>query len=150
MYCQKPFAGPEGIIRYLGNYTHWVAISNHRIEAFENSKVTFNYKDYKSGSLQKSMILDANEFILRFLQHVLPCGFYKIRYFGILALCNMQSKRQICFDLIENSSYFSVLEGLNAYEVLRIISGKDPMCCPKCQKGRMMPCYIITRSLAPG
>ena len=150
VYCQKPFSGPEGIVRYLGNYTHRVAISNHWIEAFENDKVTFSYKDYKCGTIPKSMILDVNEFISRFLQHVLPCGFYKIRYFGILALCNIHSKLQTCFDLIENNSYFSVLEGLNSYEVWRIVAGKDPMCCPKCQKGRMMPCSIITRSLAPG
>lgn len=150
VYCQKPFTGPEGIIRYLGNYTHRVAISNHRIHAFENGKVTFSYKDYKSGSVQKSITLDANEFIRRFLQHILPCGFYKIRYFGFLALCNMQSKLQTCFDLIGNSCYFSVLEGLNAYEVWRMISGKDPICCPRCKNGIMVPCTIEPRSLATG
>ena len=150
VYCQKPFSGPEGIVRYLGNYTHRVAISNHRIEAFENDKVTFSYKDYKSDSVQKSMSLDVHEFIRRFLQHILPSGFYKIRYFGILALCNMQSKLQTCFNLIGNSSYISALEGLNSYEVWRIVSGKDPMCCPKCQKGKMIPCSIEIRSLAPG
>jgi len=150
VYCQKPFAGPEGIVRYLGNYTHRVAISNHRIEAFENSKVTFSYKDYKFGSLRKSMTLDTYEFIRRFLQHVLPCSFYKIRYFGILALCNMQSKLQTCFNLIENSCYFSVLDGLNVYEVLRMVSGKDPVCCPICKKGKMIPCSILTRTVATG
>ena len=150
VYCQKPFSGPEGIIRYLGNYTHRVAISNHRIEAFENNKVTFSYKDYKSDSVQKSMSLDVHEFIRRFLQHILPSGFYKIRYFGILALCNMQSKLQTCFNLIGNSSYISALEGLNSYEVWRIVSGKDPMCCPKCQKGKMIPCTVETKFLATG
>jgi hypothetical protein len=150
VYCQKPFFGPEGIIRYLGNYTHRVAISNHRIEAFENDKVTFSYKDYKSDSVQKSMTLDVNEFIRRFLQHILPSGFYKIRYFGLLALCNIQSKLQICFNLIGNNSYFSVLEGLNSYEVWRIVSGKDPMCCPKCQKGKMTPCQVLAYSMSTG
>jgi predicted Zn-ribbon and HTH transcriptional regulator len=150
VYCQKPFAGPEGIIRYLGNYTHRVAISNHRIEAFENDKVTFSYKDYKTGSQQKSMTLEVNEFIRRFLQHILPSGFYKIRYFGILALCNMKSKMETCFSLIENNTCFSVLEGLNSFEVWRIISGKDPMCCPKCQKGKMISQASEIRSLAPG
>jgi predicted Zn-ribbon and HTH transcriptional regulator len=150
VYCQKPFAGPEGIIRYLGNYTHRVAISNHRIEAFENNKVTFSYKDYKTGAMQKSMTLDVNEFVRRFLQHILPSGFYKIRYFGILALCNMKSKLEICFNLIETKSYFSVLEGLNSFEVWHIISGKDPICCPKCHKGKMIPHAIEISSLAPG
>ena len=96
------------------------------------------------------MTLDDHEFIRRFLQHVLPCGFYKIRYFGILALCNIQSKLQTCFDLIENSSYFSVLDGLNTYEVLRMVSGKDPICCPICKKGKMIPCSILTRTVATG
>ncbi len=150
VYCQKPFTGPEGIIRYLGNYTHRVAISNHRMEAFENDKVTFSYKDYKVGAMQKSMTLDVNEFIRRFLQHILPSGFYKIRYFGLLALCNIQSKLQTCFDLIENSSYLAVLEGLNSFEVLYMISGKDPMCCPRCQKGKMRPYSIEPGYLTPG
>ncbi len=150
VYCQKPFAGPEGIVHYLGNYTHRVAISNHRIIAFDNGKVTFSYKDYKSDSVQKSMTLDVSEFIRRFLQHILPSGFYKIRYFGILALCNMQSKMQTCFNLIENNCYFSVLEGLNAYEVLSIVSGKDPMCCPKCKKGKMIPCQLVAYSSSTG
>ncbi len=149
VYCQKPFSGPVGIIHYLGNYIHRVAISNHRIEAFENSKVTFSYKDYKCGSPQRSMTLQADEFIRRFLQHVLPCGFYKIRYFGFLALCNMQSKLQTCFDLIENSCYFSALEGLNAYEVWRMVYGKDPACCPKCKKGKMIP-QAFAFSMATG
>lgn len=104
VYCQKPFAGAEGIIRYLGNYTHRVAISNHRISSFENDKVTFSYKDYNSGAMCKTLTLDASEFIRRFLQHVLPCGFYKIRYFGILALCNLGSKMGTCFNLISKAA----------------------------------------------
>jgi predicted Zn-ribbon and HTH transcriptional regulator len=150
VYCQKPFAGPEGIIRYLGNYTHRVAISNHRFEAFESDKVSFSYKDYKTDGMKKSITLDVNEFIRRFLQHILPSGFYKIRYFGILALCNMKSKLETCFSLIENRCYLSVMEGLNSFEVWRIISGKDPMCCPKCQKGKMIPQAIEISSLASG
>ena len=142
VYCQKPFATPEAIIRYLGNYTHRVAISNHRIEAFDGSKVTFGYKDYKSGSMKKSMTLEANEFIRRFLQHVLPCGFYKIRYFGILALCNLRSNLETWFSLIDNKGYFSALDGLNTMEVWGIVSGKDPLLCPKCNKGKMVLCNI--------
>ena len=151
VYCQKPFARPEAIIRYLGNYTHRVAISNHRIEAFENGKVTFGYKDYKSGSMKKSMTLEAHEFIRRFLHHVLPVGFYKIRYFGILALCNLRSNMETWFTLIENKSYFSVLDGLNAMEVWGIVSGKDPLLCPKCNKGKMVAQNSILQvNLKPG
>jgi len=150
VYCQKPFAGPEGIIQYLGNYTHRVAISNHRIEAFENNNVTFSYKDYRTGGLKKSITLETKEFVRRFMQHILPCGFYKIRYFGILALCNMATKLETCFSLIEKESYFSVLEGLNAMEVWRAVSGKDPWKCPKCHQGKMIAYPLETRALRTG
>jgi predicted Zn-ribbon and HTH transcriptional regulator len=150
VYCQKPFAGPEGIIQYLGNYTHRVAISNHRIEAFENNNVTFSYKDYRTGGLKKSITLETKEFVRRFMQHILPCGFYKIRYFGILALCNMATKLETCFSLIEKESYFSVLEGLNAMEVWRAVSGKDPWKCPKCHQGKMIAYPLETRALKTG
>jgi len=150
VYCQKPFAGPEGIIQYLGNYTHRVAISNHRIEAFENNKVTFSYKDYRTGGMKKSITLESKEFVRRFMQHILPCGFYKIRYFGILALCNMATKLETCFSLIEKESYFSVLEGLNAMEVWRAVSGKDPWVCPKCHQGKMIKYPLETRELRTG
>lgn len=137
VYCQKPFAGAEGIIRYLGNYTHRVAISNHRINSFEDGKVSFSYKDYRTSAVCKNLTLDATEFIRRFLQHVLPCGFYKIRYFGILALCNLGSKMETCFNLIAKSCYLPVLEGLNSMEVWQMVTGKDLCNCPKCKIGKM-------------
>ena len=143
VYCQKPFAGAEWIIRYLGNYTHLVAISNHRINSFENGKVTFSYKDYKTGTMCKSLSLDAPEFIRRFLQHILPCGFYKIRYFGILALCNLSSKMETCFNLIAKNSYLPILEGLNAVEVWQIVSGKDICNCHVCKVGKMRTIFTV-------
>jgi len=151
VYCQKPFAGAEGIIRYLGNYTHRVAISNHRINSFENEKVTFSYKDYKTGAMCKNLTLEATEFIRRFLQHVLPCGFYKIRYFGILALCNLGSKMETCLNLIAKNNYLPVLEGLNAVEVCQIVSGKDLCNCPVCKIGKMRTILAIRPAiLKPG
>ncbi|MBE0639391.1 MAG: IS91 family transposase, partial [Bacteroidales bacterium] len=105
VYCEKPFAGPQNLINYLGNYTHRVAISNHRIADFNDGKVTFSYKDYKTAGLSKTITLDADEFIRRFLQHVLPCGFYKIRYFGFMAICNIKTKLDLCFTLIEKPAY---------------------------------------------
>ena len=143
VYCQKPFAGPARIIQYLGNYTHRVAISNHRIQAFEEGKVTFGYKDYKSSAKQKSITLEADEFIRRFLQHILPCGFYKIRYFGILALCNLKSKLNQCLILKGSFTWLPVLEGLNAMEVWQTISGRDPFRCSKCNQGRMISGFLI-------
>lgn len=135
VYCEKPFSNKDNLIQYLGNYTHRVAISNHRIVSNINGKVSFTYKDYKTGGVRKTMSLDANEFIRRFLQHVLPSGFYKIRYFGFMAICNMQTKLAICFDLIGKATFLSTLKGLNALDVLRNITEKNPFCCKICGKG---------------
>ncbi len=144
VYCEKPFACPDNLIGYLGNYTHRVAISNHRIIAHQDNKVTFYYKDYKSGGIKRLISLDDNEFIRRFMQHVLPGGFYKIRYFGILAMCNMKTKLHTCFDLIPQASYLPVLQGLSALEVMRCITGIDPLMCPKCKSGRMVPQTVLS------
>lgn len=85
VYAKRPFSGPESVIEYLGRYTHKIAISNHRIKQFENGKVTFSYKDYRHGSVNKEMTLEAMEFIRRFSMHILPKGFVRIRHYGILS-----------------------------------------------------------------
>ena len=139
VYAKNPFAGPERVVEYLGNYTHRVAISNHRIIEEIDGKVTFRYKDYRTGKTNNQMTLDAEEFIKRFLRHVLPCGFYKIMYFGLLARCNAKSKLQTCFDLIEAETFLPQIEGLPAGEVFQMITGKNPSVCPVCGKGRMIP-----------
>ena len=84
-YVKKPFAGPEQVVKYIGRYTHRVAISNHRIIDISDDKVTFKYKDYNDEDKIKIMTLSAEEFIRRFMLHILPKGFQKIRYFGIFA-----------------------------------------------------------------
>lgn len=151
VYCEKPFSCAGNLIQYLGNYTHRVAISNHRIRNYQDGKVSFCYKDYKSVGINKMITLDADEFISRFLQHVLPCGFYKIRYFGFMAMCNMKLKLQACFDLIEKAAFLPILEGLTALEVWRSITGNDPLCCPKCNTGKMIPeLSIAVNSLKTG
>jgi hypothetical protein len=142
VYAKNPFAGPERVIEYLSNYTHRVAISNHRIIEEKDRKVTFCYKDYRTGKSNNQMTLDAEEFIKRFLRHVLPSGFYKIRYFGLLAQCNAKSKLQTCFDLIETETYLPQLEGLPARDVWQLITGKNPSICPACGKGKMIPVVL--------
>jgi hypothetical protein len=84
VYTKRPFAGPAQVLEYVGRYTHRVAISNNRLVSMDNGKVRFRWKDYRDGNRQKNMTLDANEFIRRFLIHVLPDGFHRIRYFGFL------------------------------------------------------------------
>ena len=148
VYAKNPFAGPEHVIGYLGRYTHRVAISNHRIICENEGKVTFRYKDYRTGALNRKITLEAAEFIRRFLQHVLPCGFYKIRYLGILASCNANTKLQTCFDLIGNETFLPQLEGLPAAEVLQVITGKDPFKCPVCGKGRMKTVIVCPEKKA--
>lgn len=139
VYAEKPFSDAAGLIRYLGNYTHRVAITNNRLLEHTDSKVTFSYKDYKNGGIKSTVTLDAHEFIRRFMQHVLPCGFYKIRYYGFLALRNIKTKLQEVFALISKATYLSRLEGLTAIEIWRELTGKDPLCCPKCKSGHMVP-----------
>jgi hypothetical protein len=85
VYAKPPFGGPERVLRYLARYTHRVAISNHRLVAFEHDRVTFLWKDYTHGQKKRKMTLSSQEFLRRFLLHVLPRGFVRIRFFGFLA-----------------------------------------------------------------
>ncbi len=92
VYAKAPFGGPHAVIEYLGRYTNKVAISNHRIKEVDaNGRITFDYKDYADGYIQKQMTLDAPEFIRRFSQHILPARFTKIRTYGYLANRNRRT-----------------------------------------------------------
>jgi len=93
VYSKPPFGGPKQVLKYLARYTHRVAISDQRLLSFEDGKVTFRYKDYRCGNVQRTMTVEATEFIRRFLQHVLPASFHRIRYFGFLA--NRARKKNI-------------------------------------------------------
>ncbi len=99
-YCKQPFGGVEQVINYLGRYTHRVAISNHRIKSIDDGKVMFSCKDYRDDNKKKDMTLEAGEFIRRFLLHILPANFYKIRYYGILSSRNKKLKLSQCRQLL--------------------------------------------------
>ncbi len=135
--AEKAFGGVKFVVNYLANYIHRIAISNHRIIDYDGKFVKFRYKDHRTGISNKVMKLPVMEFIRRFLQHVLPSGFYKTRYYGIFASVNTQTKRALVFCLLEQDSNFSLLEGLTGYEVYRHITGKDPCVCPICNKGKL-------------
>jgi hypothetical protein len=92
VYIKKPFGGPEHVLHYLARYTHRVAISNHRLLGMDDGKVSFRWKDYTHGGKQRKMTLAAEEFIRRFLLHVLPKGFVRIRHYGWMA-CRCRSQR---------------------------------------------------------
>ena len=136
VFSKKAFGGARSVIRYLGEYTQRVAISNHRIVKLDKGEVRFRWKDYRKTLKGKYMQLKTEEFISRFFHHILPNGFYKIRYYGLLAAVN-SVKKDVVFQLIGKATFLSSLEGLNGLEVLRVVTGKDLSYCPVCKEGRM-------------
>jgi hypothetical protein len=104
VHCKRLFGGPEQVLKYLGRYTHRVAISNHRLVSFENGEVTFTWRDRAHGSVQKEMPLPAEEFLRRFLLHLLPKGFVRIRSFGFLANRRRSKLLQLCFQCLGSNS----------------------------------------------
>ena len=104
VYCKKPFGGPERVLAYLGRYTHRVAIANSRLLAVEDDHVAFSWRDYRAGGASKIMRLAPDEFIRRFLLHVLPDGFHRIRHFGFMANGQRAEKIALCRELIGTQS----------------------------------------------
>ena len=100
VYCKPPFGGPEQVLRYLGRYTHRVAISNHRLVSLEGRQVTFRWRDSAHGNQQRLMTLAVEEFLRRFLLHVLPPGFVRIRHFGFLAHRRRAALLPLCFQFL--------------------------------------------------
>jgi len=135
VYAKKALGGINSVLAYLGRYTHRVAISNSRLVNIKNDEVTFSYKNYRKRGRQEITTMSCIEFTRRFMMHVLPKGFYKIRYYGILATANIKTKRQQAIALIGKTIWLPLLEGLTAYEVYRALRGTDPARCPKCKKG---------------
>jgi hypothetical protein len=104
VYAKPAFGGPKQVLRYLGRYTHRVAISNHRLLAFDGEHVSFRWKDYAHGGKQGQMKLRACEFLRRFFLHVLPKAFVRIRHFGFLANCCRARRLSLCRQLLTNLS----------------------------------------------
>lgn len=104
VYAKRPFGGPEHVLNYLARYTHRVAISNHRLVGLRDGKVTFRWKDYAHGGKSRLMTLSAEEFLRRFLLHVLPRGFVRIRFFGLLANRRRAALLPLCRTLLAGSS----------------------------------------------
>ena len=100
VYCKRPFGGPQHVIRYLGAYTHRVAISNRRLVSFSDGKVTFRWRDSAHKNKKRLMSLALHEFLRRFLLHTLPGGFVRIRHFGFLANRKRAKLLPLCFRLL--------------------------------------------------
>ncbi len=138
-YIKRPFGGPEQVLEYLGRYTHRVAISNERILKLENGKVIFRYRDYRDGNKTKLLKLEVFEFIRRFLLHILPNNYYKIRYSGIFSNRNRTKKIKICKELLGITKEKEEPEKPQSWEDLLFkLTGEDPRICPSCKKGRMV------------
>lgn len=140
VYAKKPFGGPKQVLDYLGRYTHRVAISNHRILNTDNGQVTFNWRNYRHGNQNQQMTLTAKEFIRRFLLHVLPDGFVRIRHFGILSnRCRRKNIEQIRL-LLQPANDETEATAVEVRESL------EPRRCPQCGLGYLV--YVDSSNLA--
>ena len=146
VYCKLPFGGPQGVIEYLGRYTHKVAISNQRLIKVDEQGVRFRYKDYRDGAKNKEMQLSGVEFLRRFCLHILPSGFRRIRHYGLLASRNKPRLR-----------YRQVLMGVASKpkanrdwkEVARQRMGYDADQCPCCKTGKMIRIQSFSANAPP-
>ncbi len=148
VYAKRPFGGPAQVLAYLGRYTHRVAISNHRLLALKDSQVTFSWKDYARGNQQRSMILTTDEFIRRFLLHVLPRGFQRLRQFGFLANRRRREKLALCRQLLGSAAEQTDTNQplpRDYQSLYETVTGESLQQCPACRKGTMK----LTEYLAP-
>lgn len=136
-YCKPPFSGPLAVIKYLGRYTHRIAISNSRIVSVDEHTVTFTVRDKKDGNMTKKITLQGVEFIRRFLMHILPKGFVKIRYYGVLAPRNKKTKLALCRQLTASPLYKPKYAGLTTIEIVSMLLGRDVTLCPACGLGKL-------------
>jgi hypothetical protein len=143
VYRKRPFGGPEQVLKYLARYTHRVAISNARLLELRDGRVTFRYKDYAGAHAQKRMTLDAVEFLRRFVQHVLPKGFVKIRHYGLLANAQREARLALCRRLLLVATVAAAVTEAPAGS----IEPAQPRCCPHCGGRRLV--YAELDPVAP-
>jgi len=136
VYTKKPFRDSSQIINYLGRYSHRVAITNSRIKSIEGDLVAFSVKDYRDGR-KKTITLQSSEFIRRFMLHVLPKSFCKIRYYGLFATRNRSKVLARCRQAMGKVKSVSRFTGLTWQQQFQLVSGKNIDLCPTCQTGRM-------------
>ena len=148
VYAKHPFAGPKQVIAYLSRYTHRVAIGNHRLLSMEDDQVTFRYKDYADQGHTKSMVLQADEFLRRFLLHILPSGFMRLRHYGLLANRYRKQKLARCRHLLHQPD-LSPREKEDAAELLQRLAGIDITLCPICKRGHLQDIGLIAKPPTP-
>jgi putative transposase/transposase-like zinc-binding protein len=145
VYAKKPFGSPHTVLDYLGRYTHRVALSNDRILNVQNGLVTLSYRDRKDGDRKKALPLEAHEFIRRFLLHVLPEGFMRVRHFGFLANRSKKQALTQCRKLLGANPASLQNPSESAKDLLLRITGIDLNRCPSCHNGTL----IVVAELPP-
>jgi len=148
VYAKPPFGGPAQVLEYLGRYTHRVAIANQRLLAIDGEQVRFRYKDYRDHDRQKTMALDADEFIRRFLLHVLPGGFHRIRHYGFLGNRFRVVKLARCRELLGMPAPLEVpptARPRDYRDVYEALTGVSLRVCPVCQHGQMVRVATLPR-----
>jgi len=147
VYAKPPFAGAERVLEYVGRYTHRVAIANNRIVDIEDGRVRFQWKDYRNENRQKVMTLDAGEFIRRFLIHVLPEGFQRIRYYGFMGNRYRKQKLDRCRELLgmqQSDTPAKPKEGRDYRDKVEELTGVSLRECPFCRQGQMVCIEVLT------
>ena len=150
VYAKPPFGGPQHVLEYLGRYTHRVAISNRRLLQLEDGQVSFQWKDYRDRQQpQKVMTIAADEFIRRFLQHTLPPGFQRIRYYGFLANCHRTRKLDRCRQLLA-TRYSDLLPDPAACRAHQAeLTGGNGAVCPQCGIGILSRFLVLPNGQHP-
>ena len=148
VYAKPPFGGPEQVLNYLGRYTHRVAISNHRLLSVDNGQVSFHWRDYRHHHRQKTMTLEAEEFIRRFLLHVLPDGFQRIRHYGFLGNRYRQAKLALCRQLlgVALTTITQRQDKLDYRDLYEKLTGQSLRDCPVCHQGHMIAIAVLHAS----
>lgn len=144
VYCKPPFKTAACVVEYLGRYTHRVAISNNRILSIKNGLVIFKWRDYKDGS-KKIMTISAEEFIRRFLMHILPAGFMKIRHYGFLGNRNKYSYLKLC-KLQTHTPMIKIVK-ISSLELAEKLLGRSVRTCPDCGSEQIVRCGLSPPTL---
>jgi len=148
VYAKRPFAGPAQVLDYVGRYTHRVAISNNRLVSMDTRQVSFRWKDYVRREGAGTMTLSGEEFIRRFLIHVLPDGFHRIRYFGFLGNCHRARKLALCRDLLGMAPAGAAADPPADYrDRFEALTGQSLRECPHCHTGIMVVIDCIARPM---